>query len=175
MDDNTKKEEFSYGYIKLLASISGLVVTEPNRALDNAGIDINIKAPGEIKGVFSPNIDAQVKCTSRDIVKYNVLKYPLPVKNYRRLIGKSSVPQILIVVTVPRDINDWLSIAKGETLVQSCAYWISLKGREVTENKTNVTIDIPTSNVLTPTVLKHQIETEGERLNRLYNLEELID
>ncbi|NJL09522.1 MAG: DUF4365 domain-containing protein [Calothrix sp. SM1_7_51] len=175
MDDNTKKEEFSYGYIKLLASISGLVVTESNRALDNAGIDINIKAPGEIKGVFSPNIDAQVKCTSRDIVKYNILKYPLPIKNYRRLIGKSSVPQILIIVTVPKEINDWLNITDGETLVKSCAYWISLKGWSATENQTNITVDIPTKNVLTPTVLKDQIETEGDRLNKLLNLESLID
>lgn len=64
MDDNTKKEQFSYAYIKLLASISGLVVIEAARPLDNAGIDITIRAPGMIRGILSPSIDAQVKCTA---------------------------------------------------------------------------------------------------------------
>lgn len=43
MDDNTKKEEFSYAYVKLLASVSGLIVTDASRALDNAGVDITIR------------------------------------------------------------------------------------------------------------------------------------
>ncbi|KYC35952.1 hypothetical protein WA1_48965 [Scytonema hofmannii PCC 7110] len=75
MDDNTKKEEFSYAYVKLLASVSGFIVTDASRALDNAGIDITIRAPGIIKGIFSPGIDAQVKCTSQDVVKDTFIKY----------------------------------------------------------------------------------------------------
>lgn len=122
MDDNTKKEEFSYAYVKLLASVSGLIVTEASRALDNAGIDIIIRAPGIIKGVFSPSIDAQVKCTAKDVVKDTFVKYLLPVKNYRRLIAKSAVPQILIVVIVPKEMLNIINILQNETFVKSCAY-----------------------------------------------------
>ncbi len=174
MDDNTKKEEFSYAYVKLLASVSGFIVTDANRALDNAGIDITIRAPGIIKGIFSPGIDAQVKCTSQDVVKDTFIKYPLPVKNYRRLIGKSAVSQILIIVVVPKDLSNVINILQNETFVKSCAYWTSLKGRQDTSNDETITIEIPKENVLTSQVLKDQIENEAERKMRLLNLEDLI-
>jgi Domain of unknown function (DUF4365) len=173
MDDNTKKEEFSYGYIKMLAAVSGFVVSEASRALDNAGIDIIIKAPGQIKGVLSPSIDAQVKCTSRDIIKDNLVKFALPVNNYRRLIARSSVPQILIVVVVAKETREWLNIIEKQTLVRCCAYWISLKERKDIANKNNITIEIPETNLLKPEVLIKQIEQEAERLNRIFNFENL--
>jgi Domain of unknown function (DUF4365) len=128
MDDNTKKEQFSYTYIKLLASISGLLVIEAARPLDNAGIDITIRAPGMIKGILSPSIDAQVKCTATDVRKSTVIKYPLLINNYRTLISKSVTPQLLIIVTVPTQIASCINVLdlQNETLLKSCAYWISL-------------------------------------------------
>lgn len=143
MDDNTKKEEFSYGYIKIIAAVSGLEVNIAGRPSDNAGIDIIIKAPDIIQGVFSPRIDAQVKCTSGDILKDEFIKFTCKVNNYKRLMGFSSAPQILIVVIVPKTINTWLTITNNDTLVKGCAYWISLTGEEITKNKKSVTIDIP--------------------------------
>jgi hypothetical protein len=83
MDDNTKKEEFSYAYVKLFTSVSGFIVTDASRALDNAGVDITIRAPGIIEGIFSPSIDAQVKCTAKNVIKETFIKYSLPVRNYR--------------------------------------------------------------------------------------------
>lgn len=161
MDDNTKKEQFSYAYIKLLASISGLVVIEAARPLDNVGIDITIRAPGIIRGILSPSIDAQVKCTATDVRKSTVIKYPLPVNNYRTLISKSVTPQILIIVTVPTQIEDYVNILdlQNETLVKSCAYWISLKERQDTKNDKTITIDIPRKNVLTPDVYYKRLKT----------------
>ena len=177
MDDNTKKEQFSYAYIKLLASISGLAVIEAARPLDNVGIDITIRAPGMIRGILSPSIDAQVKCTATDVRKSTVIKYPLPVNNYRTLISKSVTPQILIIVTVPTQIEDYVNILdlQNETLVKSCAYWISLKGRQDTKNDKTITIDIPRENVLTPDVLKKQIEDEADNKNRLLSLEKPLE
>ncbi|GAA6622664.1 DUF4365 domain-containing protein [Scytonema sp. NUACC26] len=174
MDDNTKKEEFSHAYVKLLASVSGFIVTNASRALDNAGIDITIRAPGIIEEIFSPSIDAQVKCTAKDIIKETFIKYPLPVNNYRRLIGKSAVSQILIIVVVPKDMSNVINIVQNETLVKSCAYWISLKGRQDTTNNETITIEIQKDNVLTSQVLKNQIENEAKRKMRLLDLEDLI-
>jgi Domain of unknown function (DUF4365) len=177
MDDNTKKEQFSYTYIKLLASISGLLVIEAARPLDNAGIDITIRAPGMIKGILSPSIDAQVKCTARDVIKSTVIKYPLPINNYTRLISKSINPQILIIVTMPTQIADCVNILdlQNETLVKSCAYWISLKGRQETKNDKTITIEIPRGNVLTPDVIRKLIEDEADNKNRLLSLEEPLE
>ncbi len=139
-----------------------------------AGIDITIRAPGIIRGILSPSIDAQVKCTAKDVVKDTFIKYPLQVKNYRRLISKSVVPQILIVVIVPKDMSSIINILQNETFVKSCAYWISLKGREDTNNDETITIEIPRDNVLTSQVLIDQIENEAERKNRLLDLEDSL-
>lgn len=139
MDLNTIKEEFSYAYVKMVAALTAYEVIVTGRPSDSAGIDITIRAPGNINGIFSPTIDAQVKCTSRDIIKEDCLKFPLEVKNYKRLISVfSQAPQLLIVVLFPDDLNDCLKITSDHTLVNRCAYWISIKGEEETNNKETI-------------------------------------
>jgi hypothetical protein len=176
MDLNTIKEEFSYAYVKMIAAVTGYEVIVTGRPSDSAGIDITIRAPGNINGVFSPTIDAQVKCTSRDVLKKHYLKFPLEVKNYKRLISSfSQAPQILIIVLFPDDLNDVLKITSAYSLVDRCAYWISLKGRNDTTNDETITIDIPLDNILLPETLKHIMETHVDRLKRLFKLEEFND
>ncbi|RUS92780.1 hypothetical protein DSM106972_098300 [Dulcicalothrix desertica PCC 7102] len=57
-------------------------------------------------------------------------------------------------------------------MVKSCAYWISLKGRQDTKNDKTVTIEIPGENVLTPDVLLKLVEDEADNKNRLLSLNE---
>lgn len=175
MDLNTIKEQFSYSYVKMIASLTGLEVIVTDRPSDASGIDIIIRAPDRINGIFSPTIDAQVKCTSRDVVKKKCIKYPLEVKNYKRLIGLAQSPQILIIVLFPNDINECLKITSDSTLLNRCGYWISLQGKEDVNNKNTITIDIPKTNILTPEILKNIIEEHADRLKKLYSLEELLD
>ena len=40
MDLNTKKEEFSYGYLQLICATNGLALEKTSRAIDNIGIEI---------------------------------------------------------------------------------------------------------------------------------------
>lgn len=86
-------------------------------------------------------------------------------------------PQILIIVTVPTQIEGYVNILdlQNETLVKSCAYWISLKGRQDTKNDKTITIDIPEKNVLTPDVLTKQIEDEADNKSKLLSLEEPLE
>lgn len=155
MDSNTQKEEFSYAYIRAVASVAGYTVENKQRAMDNAGVDVTIEVPGEIGEILFPKFDAQVKCTSsQNVFHSNYIKFPLEVKNYHKLRHeKPLTPQLLIVVLVPTDINGWINISEEKTLMKRCGYWISLKGRPKTENTTTITIDIPHENILTPFAL----------------------
>lgn len=156
MDINTQKEEFSYAYVRVVASVAGYAVELKSRPMDNAGIDLTIVVPGELETVLFPKFDAQVKCTSSLDVFQNpkVIKFPLKVKNYNKLIHKNPlVPQILIVVVVPREIKGWINISEEETLMKKCGYWISLKGMPPTENSDNITVEIPRINLFTPSTL----------------------
>jgi hypothetical protein len=94
MDENTKKEEFSYGYIQLISSISGFSVEKSGRARDNSGIDVTIVAPDEIEDVDAPRLDAQVKCTTLAAEKNGFITYPLAVKNYNKLINNAASSRV---------------------------------------------------------------------------------
>jgi Domain of unknown function (DUF4365) len=152
MDLNTRKELFSYAYVCAVASVAGFSVELKPRAMDNVGIDLTIEMPGEAGSTLSPRCDAQVKCTSsQEMFKQDVIKYPLPVKNYDRLRhDKPYIPIILIVVCVPDRIENWLDISENETVMKRCGYWRSLKGEPSTPNTKTITIDLPRENLLTP-------------------------
>jgi hypothetical protein len=146
MNDNSIKEEFSYGYIHALASVCGYITHRSERQLDNIGIDLQIIGR-ESDGSEAPRISAQSKCTTWKYFKERKdgYKYDLEVKNYNKLIKKSIDPTILIIVIVPEEINNYLRVDEfqKETLMTHCAYWVSLQGQPATTNTDAVRITIP--------------------------------
>jgi Domain of unknown function (DUF4365) len=158
LDLNLRKEEFSYAYIDSIATTAGYVCEIKKRGMDNAGIDLTIEVPGEILNCLSPKLDAQVKCTSQDCIKDDFISFDLEVKNYTRLIHpKPMVPQILVVVLVHQDIKEWIKNGREyeiSTTLRASAYWVSLKGKESTQNRKSVTVKIPLKHRLSPEVLK---------------------
>jgi len=168
---NLQKEDFSYACISQIAAAIGYECRLQKRAKDNAGIDLSIEVPGELEKILSPQIDAQVKCTSQNCIKDGLLTYrDLSVSNYKRLIHPNSYnAQLLVIVIVPKDPKDWMKVtqpAEIETTVNAAAFWISLKGNPNTTNKKAVSIKIPTTNRLTPEVLREILRkvAQGEDL-----------
>jgi Domain of unknown function (DUF4365) len=163
MDRNAQKEQFSYAYVRAVASVAGYSVEEKSRPMDNAGIDLTIEAPGEIGNILFPKCDAQIKCTSgQSVLDKNCIKFSLPVHNYNRLIHtRSLAPQILIVVLVPDEITAWMNISEEETLMKKCGYWVSLKGRPSTTNTKTITVELPRNNLFTPSNLSLMMEKIG--------------
>jgi hypothetical protein len=163
MDRNAQKEQFSYAYVRAVATVAGYSVEEKSRPMDNAGIDLTIEAPGEIGEILSPKCDVQVKCTSgQSVLDKKSIKFSLPVNNYNRLRHeKPLAPQILIVVLVPDEISDWINISEEETLMKKCGYWVSLKGRPLTTNTTTISVELPRCNLFTPSNLSLMMEKIG--------------
>ncbi|MGL6337945.1 MAG: DUF4365 domain-containing protein [Waterburya sp.] len=85
MDTNTRKEEFSYGYLKMIGAKSGIAIENYGRSIDNQGIDIQAVYAGKLDNIYTPRIDAQVKCTSQDIEKEGYIHFPLETKAYELL------------------------------------------------------------------------------------------
>lgn len=155
-----QQEEFSYAFIGAIVSAAGYSLDPPTRLMDNAGIDIRVTAPGEVGTVSHPTFAAQVKSTSSSIVtKDQQINFPLLVKNYNHLIKTNFYfPHLLIVVLIPKERSGWVESTDEKTILQKAAYWISLKGREQTQNKTNITIHIPRENLLTPSSLQELMQ-----------------
>ncbi|KYC43545.1 hypothetical protein WA1_10820 [Scytonema hofmannii PCC 7110] len=164
----TQKEEFSYAYINAVASAAGYSFQIAPRPLDLVGVDITIT------GLVSPDsrrrtrLDLQVKCTSRDLLGSDSIRYPLDIKNYDELRNDNpdDDPLILVVVLVPDNVDDWLHQSEDKLCLKHCAYWMSLYGQPQSENQTTVTVYLPRQNVFSVDTLKNLMQrtASGERI-----------
>ena len=93
------------------------------------------------------NLDIQAKSTINAVIKNDLIKYDLDVKNYEDLreiwVG---TPRILVLLALPEPESEWASFGEDQLILRRCAYWASLKGREPTTNQTSIRISIPLDN-----------------------------
>jgi hypothetical protein len=83
----------------------------------------------------------QLKCTYAHEPKANGIHYPLSKKNYDDLRRNCLYPRILIVVYVPRNVNNWLKHSDNFLSLYHSAYWVSLHGQPSKDTDT-VTIRV---------------------------------
>lgn len=142
-----RMEEFSHAYIHAVASVVGCDVARAN--VDHDSVDITIKKRGGEGKYKSPQIDAQVKCTSQqDIINERHISFPLKIKNYNDLREEfRCTPVILIVVLVPEEIDYWLTQDEERLALAHCGYWMSLRGYPETANTASKTVYVPRSQI----------------------------
>jgi hypothetical protein len=152
VDLNQRKEQFSNAYVRAVASVAGFTLAKPE--VDDDSIDLIISQRGGGGTIRSPRVDVQMKCTGRNIMNNGALHFPLKIKNYEDLrVSDVLVPRILVVLSVPDNLSDWIEHSENEMLIRHCAYWVSLRGSEPTANDTNITVLIPQANLFNPATL----------------------
>lgn len=157
IDINACKESFSNAYLQAVVSTARMTMTKP--AIDVDSIDWSITRPGGPGKYRSPQIDVQLKCTSRNIFTEETINFPLRVKNYNELRGEDiCVPRILIVIAVPEISDHWLDQSEEQLLMRHCAYWYSLRHMPETKNTASVMISIPRKQMLTPLTLQEMMK-----------------
>jgi hypothetical protein len=156
MDINQQKEQFSITYIRAIASVA--VYSLYRLEIDNDSVDLGIISRGGTGKIILPRLELQLKCTARNFLEENYLKYPLMLKNYNDLRINALVPRILVVVLVPEKITDWIRQTEEVLCLKYCAYWVSLHGMPDTTNITNVTVEVPRINQFTPDALQAIIQ-----------------
>jgi hypothetical protein len=160
MTIDDQKEQFSFAYARAVAAVAQIAVSEPT--VDDDSVDLSFKRKGGGGIVRSPQLDAQVKCTESASVHPDHVAYPLKLKNYEELRPTNLlVPRILIVVTVPVDLVDWLNHSEPELAMRKCGYWVSLRGMAATVNQTNVTVHLPRVNHFTVAQLQQIMQRIG--------------
>ena len=156
---NTQKEDFSYAYVYAVTATVGYSLQAATRRLDDSGIDATITVPGKINSKRLPRFDIQIKSTSLSVLKEESIKYRLSAKNYNELCEDDPfVPQLLIVVLLSSDVNDWVSQTEESLCLKRCAYWLSLRGQPPVDNQTTITVEIPRQNIFSPDALKTIME-----------------
>jgi hypothetical protein len=138
-----REEALSRAYVQTVAAGAGYLVA--TRDFDRDGIDCEIKAGGHMRPALGIQLKATV--TLGECVE-GCYRYPLKRRNYDWLRGPSQTPRILVVLALPEQETDWLSISAAELVLRRCAYWVSLVDAPETTNQTSVTVRLPEVNRL---------------------------
>ena len=148
MDIAKQKEQFSKAYINAIAAQAGLNNAQPS--VDDDSVDLVLIGRNFSGKIRNPHLELQLKCTSRELIKDDVIKFPLAIKNYNDLRGEDLLcPRYLVVLLVPDNVDEWSELRNDELVLRNTCYWVSIRTLPDKNNESTVTVNIPLSQKLT--------------------------
>ena len=136
-----QEEALSRACVAVVVARAGYTLATPN--FDRDGVDIQLGAGGSMR----PNLDIQLKATIRlGEGGRDAFRYPLRRRNYDLLRVRSQVPRILVVLDLPEDKSQWVSISTEELVMKRCAYWADIADFPETTNTETITVTIKKQN-----------------------------
>ena len=165
MTEQLMMEQMSKAFAKAVAAHAGLIMREYtiDYGIDGRFSDVRYD---QKRNRYSENgfgIDFQIKATTNLIINSGRIVYDLEVKNYLDLIETDiGTPRILIVYSMPKEREQWITVTENETVLKKCAWWCTLKGHEDTDNKSKIRIEIPEKQLLTTNELQRLIQCVRE-------------
>ncbi len=138
-----QEEALSRVYAEAVAARAGYVTA--NYDLDRDGVDLRIQAGGEMRAALELQLKATVNLGEPK--DDGCFRFPLKRKNYDLLRVETQTPRLLLVLDLPNDEHQWMTITENELVVRHRAYWLNLKGYEETTNQWTVTVKLPRANL----------------------------
>lgn len=149
-----QEELLSKVYAHAVAARAGYVTAFYE--LDRDGIDLRIQAGGSMR----PALDFQLKATvNLGVPKTDgCFRFPLNSRNYNLLCIPTQTPRLLVVLDLPKEQEQWMTITENELVLRRRSYWLNLQGCEKTTNTSSVTVRIPSTNVFNVDHLRDLME-----------------
>jgi hypothetical protein len=136
-----REEALSRAYLQAVAAGAGYAVASLD--FDRDGIDCEIKAGGRMR----PALGVQLKATvNLGEAVDGCYRYPLKRRNYDLLRAPTQTPRLLVVLALPTDEAEWLTVSDAELVMRRCAYWASLADAPDSDNRASVTVALPERN-----------------------------
>jgi len=130
-------------YVEAVATQAGCTVIRGPYP-DRESADMQIRAHGGIQ----PCLDVQLKATTTLAPeKDGNLVFPLKVRNYEDLRKQTMIPKVLVVLDLPKDEEQWLTVEPSRLVLRKCAFWLTLTGLPARDNKETVSVRIPARNI----------------------------
>jgi hypothetical protein len=157
------KEQFSLGYVHMVASAAGFSVK--THGTDYDGVDVTIYSSAEYATYYGPQFELQVKCTSQSsVVREHSVAWQKHARPFRTLTNsKRYIPAYLGVLVVPGDPETWLEQDREKLLTRSRMYW-----QEATElgliddDAGSKTVHLPLTNLFDVPQLRHIMKSLGD-------------
>ena len=149
-----QQEGLSVAYVKALAARAGFSTAVPEP--DRDSVDVRIMAGGPRR----PALDLQLKATT-DLAEAQdgFRRFRLRIKNYDDLRVETQTPRLLVVLDLPQDEAQWMTVTTEELVLRRRAYWVSLQqGHEEAASQETVTVRIPEGNVFDVATLQTLME-----------------
>lgn len=159
LNDNNKKAELSYAYLHAVAASAGFGCGYTTRHLDGCGVDAQVDIsekldPNAILTDFS--LPFQLKATSTELALVEgKFSFPLDVGQYDKLRKTTvSIPKLVVLMALPEDAEEWLTVSENELIARRCARWTTLKGAPETRNTNTTAVRFDADRILTPKALR---------------------
>lgn len=154
-----QKEALSQAYVRAVIAKAGFNFgkTEFDYGIDGTIKDVINRNGRYVDSCFGINF--QLKSSTDVFFKDGQVIYDLESKNYNDLVTESSMlPNILILLVLPPDSNEWLNVTEDQLIMKKCAWWCSLEGQEPTTNTDTKRISIPECQIFSPDTLVNLME-----------------
>lgn len=139
------KEGLSRAYIMAVAHNAGFncALREFDYGIDGTFIEVaDMIGGGKVESGFK--LDFQAKASIRATRANGTIAYPLEADAFNRLVAQQGgTSRILILLEMPTNPNEWLTLTDEQLVLKRCAWWHSLAGQQPTANTATKTIHIP--------------------------------
>lgn len=139
------KEGLSRAYISAVAHRAGfnMSFTSFDYGMDGTFIDVKVRNGRYVDSGFK--IDFQAKASQDCTFDGKHCIFHLKNKNYNDLADPATgTPRILILLSLPQQDSDWLSVSIDQLTMKRAVWWASLKGQPFVEEKdSKKTVKIP--------------------------------
>ena len=79
-------------------------------------------------GPLRPALDLQVKASAGFAeAQAGFRPFRLSIKNYSELRVETQTPRLLVVLELPQDESQWMTVTTEELVLRRRAYWLSLQ------------------------------------------------
>jgi hypothetical protein len=162
LSEEDVKCELSYAYLHAIAARAGFACRHADRHGDNAGVDAEVSAYGRLDpaSIWTDfGIEIQLKATARALRsprgRPDHFSFDLEVRQYNKLRNTQTQSQrILVVLSLPRSDQTWVSHSEKGLISRKCAYWVSLRGAPESHNHDSQVVHVPRTNVLSVNALR---------------------
>ena len=143
LTENQVKEHLALSYVYAVASRASCACQVTTVDMDSIDLKLQRRNDDDPRAVLrSPEVAIQVKAHPAAITG-DVIPFPLPRKNHHDLVKRTVVPRLLVVVVLPAEPEQWLSISPDQLVLRRCGYWVNLLGLPPTENEARQTVHLP--------------------------------
>jgi len=168
--DQHREEQLSRAYIQAVVAHAGHIFI-PSSTLDY-GVDGTLRYVIGAKGKRHDSgicIDVQLKSTTNWTIQDEFIVYDVEVKTFNDLASRfqdnRATQMIGVLLCLPEDEVDWLSVTQEQLTLKKCCYWFKIDGPN-TENTSSKRIFIPKTNVLSPETVESLLKKvkQGENI-----------